>query len=75
MSSSTSSSSLLHLLIHSEAAVEADLAYMIQPSRLYIADNINVFGRGIFLTYFFHQTTVTPSPAQIAATPSLISSY
>lgn len=31
---------------NSEAAVEADLAYMLQPSRMYIGDNINVFGRG-----------------------------
>jgi len=26
--------------------MEADLAYMLQPSRIYIGDNINVFGRG-----------------------------
>ena len=26
--------------------MEADLAYMLQPSRMYIGDNINVFGRG-----------------------------
>jgi hypothetical protein len=30
----------------SEAAVEADLMYMLQPSRMYIGDNINVFRRG-----------------------------
>ena len=33
-------------LLCSDAAVEADLAYMLQPSRIYIGDNINVFGRG-----------------------------
>ena len=30
----------------SEATVEADLAYMLQPSRIYIGDNVNVFCRG-----------------------------
>ena len=33
-------------LIPSEAAVEADLMYMLQPSRMYIGDNINVFRHG-----------------------------
>ena len=59
-------------LIYSEAAVEADLAYMVQPSRIYIADNINVFGRGIFLIYIFYLTI--SSPAQTSAIPFLISS-
>eukprot|EP00731_Ephydatia_muelleri_P033595 Em0033g11a len=31
---------------NSEATVEADLAYMLQPSRIYIGDNVNVFCRG-----------------------------
>ena len=26
--------------------MEADLAYMLQPSRIYIGDNVNVFCRG-----------------------------
>ena len=30
----------------SVATVEEDLRYMQQPSRMYIGDNINVFGRG-----------------------------
>lgn len=30
----------------SEATVEADLLYMLQPSRMYFGDNINVFSRG-----------------------------
>ena len=36
----------LLLFIPSEAAVEADLMYMLQPSRMYIGDNINVFRHG-----------------------------
>ena len=52
--------------------MEADLAYMVQPSRIYIADNINVFGRGIFLIYIFYLTI--SSPAQTSAIPFLISS-
>jgi DNA damage-binding protein 1 len=38
-----------HLFIcqkNSEAAVESDLQYMLQPSRIYIGDNINTFNRG-----------------------------
>ena len=38
----------------SEAAVEADLAYMLQPSRIYIGDNINVFGRGMCYSFSSH---------------------
>ena len=30
----------------SEVAVESDLMYMLQPSRMYIGDNINVFHHG-----------------------------
>ena len=29
-----------------EATVESEMLYMLQPSRIYIGDNINVFGRG-----------------------------
>ena len=36
-----------HTTTHSEAAVEEDLLYMLQPSRVYVGDNINVFGKGI----------------------------
>ena len=35
-----------HTSTHSEAAVEEDLLYMLQPSRVYVGDNINVFGKG-----------------------------
>ena len=35
----------------SEATVEADLPYMQQPARIYIGDNVNVFGRGMFIDY------------------------
>ncbi|XP_064399977.1 DNA damage-binding protein 1-like isoform X3 [Halichondria panicea] len=31
---------------NTEAAVEQDMLYMSQPSRIYIGDNVNVFGRG-----------------------------
>ena len=37
--------------IYSEAAVEEDLRYMLQPSRIYIGESINVFGRGKTITY------------------------
>ena len=48
VSSSTILSLSLSLLwlFHSEATVEADLLYMVQPSRMYFGDNINVFSRG-----------------------------
>ena len=32
--------------LYSVATVEDDLQYMLQPSRMYIGDSINVFGRG-----------------------------
>ena len=35
-----------HPAQYSEAAVEQDMLYMSQPSRIYIGDNVNVFGRG-----------------------------
>lgn len=31
---------------NTEATVESEMLYMLQPSRIYIGDNINVFGRG-----------------------------
>ena len=37
---------VLFLAVCSEAAVESDLQYMLQPSRIYIGDNINTFNRG-----------------------------
>ena len=34
------------IIIYSEAAVESDLLYMLQPSRIYIGDNVNSFHHG-----------------------------
>ena len=38
-----------------EATVESEMMYMLQPARMYIGDNINVFGRGqsgnVFILY------------------------
>ena len=39
----------------SEATVEAEMMYMLQPSRLYVGDNINVFEKGRFETSSFFQ--------------------
>ena len=33
-------------ILYSEAAVESDLMYMLQPSRIYIGDNVNTFCHG-----------------------------
>ena len=45
----------------SEAAVEEDLRYMLQPSRVYVGESVNVFQRGrftsIFMTLTYQQTT------------------
>jgi DNA damage-binding protein 1 len=46
---------------NSEAAVEADLMYMLQPSRMYIGDNINVFRRGSLV---MEHPGASPSPIQ-----------
>ena len=40
----------------SEAAVEEDLRYMLQPSRIYVGESVNVFQRGEFA--FISQCTV-----------------
>ncbi|XP_003389315.1 PREDICTED: DNA damage-binding protein 1-like [Amphimedon queenslandica] len=34
---------------NTEATSEADLLYMVQPSRMYFGDNVNVFSRGSFV--------------------------
>jgi DNA damage-binding protein 1 len=34
---------------NTEAIVEAEMKYMVQPSRMYLGDNINVFSRGSFV--------------------------
>ncbi|CAI8053753.1 DNA damage-binding protein 1 [Geodia barretti] len=46
---------------NSEAAVEADLMYMLQPSRMYIGDNINVFRHGSLV---MEHPGASPSPIQ-----------
>lgn len=53
-----------HLFIcqkNSEAAVESDLQYMLQPSRIYIGDNVNKFQRGSLV---MEHLGSSPSPIQ-----------
>lgn len=47
----------LFTLFISEATVEADLLYMVQPSRMYFGDNINVFSRGKLNSIHTHTHT------------------
>ncbi len=37
---------ILTLFRYSEATIESEMQYMLQPSRIYVGDNINVFQKG-----------------------------
>jgi hypothetical protein len=42
-----------YVLHCSEAAVEEDLRYMLQPSRIYVGESVNVFQRGKYVCFHF----------------------
>ena len=47
--------STVYILQYSEAAVEEDLRYMLQPSRIHVGESVNVFQRGMLAFIFIVQ--------------------